>query len=146
MYMESVFCVEDHQKIIQRMVVKVEKLKSILSFQAIACTGVSGFAVAFPIAYECKLPVIAVRKSGESSHGDKIEMGYKKRIIIHKYLIVDDFIESGSTIRSIIKNINKYDDALECAGILLYDTAHTERMFSYKKEKFPIYKIRNYDI
>lgn len=105
--------------------------------------GVSGACMAWPLSYRLKIPVVAVRKPGEASHGyDPDDEG----VIsgdgdLCRYIIVDDFISSGATIRAIINRIDKKwrsvqaarsclllgqrdEDTLTqpvCEGILLHD-------------------------
>lgn len=72
---------------------------------AIAFTGSSGAAIAFPLAARYKLPLIMIRKDGDQCHGASLECNYHGRIT--NYIIVDDFICTGATIRRIIAKIAK---------------------------------------
>lgn len=71
--------------------------------------GVSGACMAWPLSYRLKIPVVAVRKPGEACHGydpddEGVISGYGD---LFRYIIVDDFISSGATIRAIIHRIDK---------------------------------------
>lgn len=73
-------------------------------FDAIACTGLSGTLIAPIIAYHLSKPLIVVRKSNkESPHSGRLVEGAD----CVKYLILDDVISSGTTIRNIIANIKQ---------------------------------------
>lgn len=93
--------------------------------------GVSGACMAWPLSYRLRIPVIAIRKPGETSHsydGDNIG-AISGDGDLCGYVIVDDFICSGNTIQRIIDRIDlewkKRDIMGErpyCEGILLHDS------------------------
>jgi len=114
---------------------KIGKLHKELKFDAIAFTGSSGAALAFVAGITHRIPVIYVRKEGEKAHGRPVECNTTAPI--HTYLIVDDFIASGNTLRSIRNAINiqatKNTEARpKCVGIFLYDSQAT-RSFAFDK-------------
>lgn len=82
------------------------KLRKTLKFDAIAFSGSSGAAIAFPLAVSHKIPVIYVRKANEQSHGNMVECNGENPI--KNYLIVDDFISSGDTVAWIANQIKSY--------------------------------------
>lgn len=101
---------------------RIEELKP----DALAYCGHSGAAFAFIAGVFHQLPIINVRKDGEESHGTHIDSNSTKPI--RSYIIVDDFICSGSTVKHIVRSINeaadKYDNARpDCLGIFLYSTS-----------------------
>jgi len=106
--------------------------KNKIEFDAIAFRGLSGSLVAPIISLDIEKPLIVVRK--DASHGDKIE-GY---VSADKYIIIDDFIDSGKTIRSILKSI----DAM-CVGIILYDHEVNEPLSNFLPKYYdvPFYVI-----
>jgi adenine/guanine phosphoribosyltransferase-like PRPP-binding protein len=83
------------------------KLKESLQFDAIAFSGSSGCAVAFNLAARHRIPLVYVRKSNEDSHGSSVECNVKT-LHVRKYLIVDDFIDSGNTVDYIVRAIKKH--------------------------------------
>lgn len=86
-----------------------EELKKKHKFDAIAFTGSSGCAIGFALAMAFKIPLIYVRKENERSHGCEVECNsYNK---IKKYLIVDDFVSSGETVRKIVNGIKGLTEA-----------------------------------
>jgi len=71
--------------------------------QAIAFRGFSGAMVAPIVAYKLGLNPIGIRKPNEGSHGGST----KSRLTleghrVERYVIVDDFVLSGDTVRKII--------------------------------------------
>lgn len=102
-----------------RLGVHLEKLKP----DALAYCGSSGAAFAFIAGVFHQLPVIVVRKEGERSHGSRVDSNATVPILT--YIIVDDFICSGSTVKHIVHEIDaaaeKYKNIRpECQGIFLY--------------------------
>lgn len=110
-----------------------------VEFDAIAFRGLSGSLIAPIVAMEMGKTLLAVRK-GEFSHSGRIVEGdYNART----YVIVDDMISSGDTIKEIVKAIT---EALElgswtvcghtarCVGVILYLTS-TKPFFSLQDIK-----------
>ena len=77
-----------------------------VKFDAIACRGVSGLMIAAPVALLLDKPLIVVRKSIEGSHSSFMVEGYLPRRL--RYIIIDDFVETGDTIRQIIEEISAF--------------------------------------
>ena len=105
---------------------RIKTLRKKLKFSAMAFTGSSGAAIAFIVGVAAQIPIIYVRKDDESCHGNRVECNTDKDI--QRYLIVDDFISSGDTIRGIYDKIQararefNYKEPT-CVGIYLYDAA-----------------------
>lgn len=104
---------------VKRTIKRASKLK----FDSIAYTGHSGALVAIPVAIALKKHLIIVRKPHEKSHGVAIEKDNNAK----RCLIVDDFIETGKTIRRIKKYLLLNDIKIE--GLLLYDTCTDKKEF-----------------
>ena len=103
------------------------RLRSEVNFDAIAFTGSSGACIAFVLAYETRIPLLYVRKAGEKSHGSRLECNLVDGSI-KKYLIVDDFIDSGETICKMVKSINrncarKSMNSPKPVGVFLFETS-----------------------
>lgn len=91
-------------------------------FDVIACRGYSGMIVAPTIAYLLKTEIFIVRKSGEATHSAKSCMGS----LGYRYLVIDDFIQTGETIRQITQELDiehkRFDmKPGEIIGIYLYE-------------------------
>ncbi len=106
-------------KLVPMAVAKLRAFRKKHHFDAIAFTGSSGAALAFPLSYFLKLPLIHVRKKDRNHFSEKIEGTMSSQ----KYIIVDDFIASGATVRRVIKTIkSEYGHPVEPVGICLYDS------------------------
>jgi hypothetical protein len=102
---------DDLKNLIEEIAPRIVKLKAKLKFDVIAFRGFSGASIAFPLSYETGIPLLLVRKTwddgrpSDSSHGWAVEGDH--RIDIKRYLILDDFVCSGDTIRQTVKTINQ---------------------------------------
>jgi adenine/guanine phosphoribosyltransferase-like PRPP-binding protein len=86
-------------------------------FDSVVCHGLSGVLVAPAIAKGLHKPIVIVRKK-ESTHGYEIEIDYN--VEVGRYLIIDDLVETGKTIRYIRKKL-AWDYSTTCAGVFFYD-------------------------
>jgi hypothetical protein len=104
---------------------RFKEIRTQHEFQAIAFSGSSGCAIGFTLGLIHKIPLIYVRKDKEESHGRSVE--YNGSEEVKNYLIVDDFICTGATVRKIIDKIDKFAKNAEvypatpCA-VLCFDT------------------------
>lgn len=134
-----------------------------IEFGAIAFRGMSGALVVPLLAVNMKKGIIVCRKPDEGSHGYPVE-GFDEG---GPYIIVDDFMDEGTTVNSIIESIDKYIDErnatewfdhttykyrarteaeripdFQCAGIFLYkvttDGIHRCRTSPYYYGKYDI--------
>jgi len=130
-YLNDAFDLWDRDLLIK----KITKKLRYVSFDSVAFTGLSGALIAPIIAYELNKGVIAVRKKKDKSHSKKIVEGILKR-----YIIIDDIIEYGDTIKNIIKSIE-----IECienqiivpelTGIVLYNQTKNNYDLDFKMLK-----------
>lgn len=117
-YLRPVYEVESFKNIIDKSYKSILKFRKRHSFEAIAFTGTSGAALAYPLSYKLKVPLICVRKSIRDNHyKDKLEGA----TFVNSYIIVDDCIDSGRTVRNILKNIKINNPSAICKGIYLYN-------------------------
>lgn len=116
------------------------RLREKVDIQAIAYTGSSGAAIAFPLAIAYELPIIYVRKEGEKSHGGEVECNFTDEI--ENYVIVDDFIATGKTVQTIIAGIKTRAkrfswDGPECIGVFTFDPQHGDSdKFAFRDENW----------
>ena len=104
-YMPEVYnSPKKYAALVHRVAKKIQALQKKLGFDALAFTGTSGAAIAYPVSVITGIPLICVRKTTRGSHCNMVVEGPSDKDI-KKYLIVDDFIQSGNTIRKIIKKI-----------------------------------------
>ena len=96
--------------------------------EVIVVSGKSGIALAFATAMLIDFPIVVVRKAGENSHGHKVEGPADK--VFTKYLILDDFIDTGTTVNRIVNDL--YTHAEQGYGV--GEPAHCVGILEYRKE------------
>jgi len=115
-YLDSIFDRKKSRLTIKGMVqlIKLSEVK----FDTIVFRGMSGALIAPIIAHQLRKRITLCRKDSDDSHsGHGFAEGYKE---IKRYVIIDDFINEGHTVRSILKTINVIESNAECVGIFLY--------------------------
>jgi hypothetical protein len=124
-YLNCVYDVERFRKTFNRVSSALRALKKRVKFEAIAFRGSSGAALAYPYSLKFGTPLIHVRKSWErrESHCSHIVEGFYE---VKRYIILDDAISSGNTIRTIVDEIkNSYENfghiAPELGAIVFYN-------------------------
>jgi adenine/guanine phosphoribosyltransferase-like PRPP-binding protein len=116
----------DRAKFTVRQVIKMIKDRG-LEFDAIACRGVSGLLIAPIVAMRLGKSLIVVRK-GEDTHSMyTVEGDHGAR----RYLILDDFIDQGDTVRAIASEIYATNRLARCVGFIAY------KRLSYKDISTP---------
>lgn len=116
-YLAHVFEPEILKKTSELARKQIRKFQKKYPFDTLVFTGVSGMSLGFILSRDLGIPVLLIRKSGERSHANGIIEGYCTG---KSYLIVDDFVDTGSTIRRIVRRMNKIDGGPKCAGIFLH--------------------------
>jgi hypothetical protein len=138
-YLGSVLTGEGLRETVDAVLAFIEKnAERIGTFDAIAYTGHSGALVAPIVAMELRKNLIVVRKNGENAHSSKSCEGPYGGA---RYIIVDDFVATGRTVRRIVETIQEtftelhrqHDDecvctfecicmrpTYECAGVIEY--------------------------
>lgn len=89
------------------------------SFQSVVVTGLSGIVPAAVFCHIYHKDLVVIRKSGEDYHGQSIEgpMDWQQT----KYIIVDDFMSSGDTMKRVLDRLSLEDmDHHEPVFIVLY--------------------------
>jgi adenine/guanine phosphoribosyltransferase-like PRPP-binding protein len=111
-----------HEGLRKRVDVIVRRLRPISGrFDAIAYRGMSGALVAPAVALRLKKDLIFVRKN-ESCHTNmKVEGVECKR-----YVIVDDMVSSGTTVRTIKEKIEESKLGAKMVGLAVYLTTSDE--------------------
>lgn len=113
---------ENFRKLCQTLVQHVIPAAKKMGAEAIAVRGTSGLSVAFGMRMLTDFPIIVCRKDGETSHSahpisvvweDPDQYSYA---MLRKYVILDDMVSSGSTVRGIARDLK---DA-ECVGVFTY--------------------------
>jgi len=89
-----------------------------LKFDAIAVRGVSGMLVDVSISDRLDIPLIVVRK-GETTHSSRYAEGIEHKRGL-RYIIVDDCIDGGATVKAIHNTVASTHVEAKCVGIYLY--------------------------
>jgi adenine/guanine phosphoribosyltransferase-like PRPP-binding protein len=114
-YLFDVFETKKFRKLVPDVVKEVRKFRRNTPFDAIAFTGTSGSALAYALSYELNIPLICVRKDETAHYKDNVEGMMNAKT----YLIVDDFIATGKTIKHIRDTLRTRMKA-KAVGIMLY--------------------------
>lgn len=101
-------------------------------FDGIAFRGLSGSLIAPIICWKLKKKMIAVRK--ETSHSTFAAEGPN----CERYIILDDFVSSGSTILAILEGISKQGIKGKCVGIYLWKYNPYVKPNEFSKSPIPI--------
>ena len=101
----------------------VARLKILgIEFDGIAFTGMSGALVAPLVADKMKKKLLMVRKDGDGSHSSYAVEGHRD---VKRYIVLDDLICTGASVRNVVKGILKmrhnYElTGLECVGVFCW--------------------------
>lgn len=101
-------------KIIIKAVCDLRKIQD--QFDSIACSGVSGLMVVPQIAELLNKNIVLVRKKNEKCYSNFIIEGAAP----FRYIILDDLICSGNTLKYIRKNISQEYERSQCIGLYCY--------------------------
>lgn len=103
-------------------------------FDAIAFTGMSGALIAPPVSLKLGKPFIMVRKPYVSGHSEwAVEGDYGAK----SYIILDDFMATGETVKRIRKQIAAVMPSAKYGGMLSVIGLTEARVEQYKKKKQP---------
>jgi adenine/guanine phosphoribosyltransferase-like PRPP-binding protein len=104
-YIEEVLDPNTRKGILAKVVKELKKIREKIPFDAIAFRGVSGSLVAIHAADKLGVSIIVCRKESEynGSHSNYQVEGMKNC----KYIIVDDFIDTGRTVSEMIELIDE---------------------------------------
>ncbi len=138
---DYLFCIydqQDYKDTVKRTTKVLRNLrKSVGGFDAIAFRGSSGAALAYPTSLRLCTALLHVRKKDGSHSKYPVEgvMGLKS------YVILDDFIDSGATVKAIVKAIRKShqsycDQVPVLKAIVLYAGNGTTREWRKTTRRF----------
>jgi len=92
-------------------------------FDTIAFRGMSGALIAPIVAHWLQKEVIMIRKkTTELTHSNHLVEGY---IAAKKYVILDDFIQGGGTVREIVSRVKEFTSVAEIVGGVFYAQENT---------------------
>lgn len=101
-------------KVIIKAVCDLRKISN--QFDSIVCSGVSGLMVVPQIAELLNKHIVVIRKPDEKCYSDFPMEG----VTPYRYVIVDDLICSGSTIKHIKNTIHEDCPKASCVGVYCY--------------------------
>ena len=99
-----------------------------VQFDTVICRGVSGLLVAPAVAQSLKKHLIVVRKQ-DGNHSGALLEGFRDA---KRFIIVDDFICSGNTIREQLNAMANGQSGAQCVGIFCYRSSK-ESNFDYTR-------------
>ncbi len=130
---------------VNHVVKKLKELHKKVKFDAIAFRGMSGAAIAYPVSMLAGYHLIAVRTELRRDHGKQVEGSSNRNI--RRYIILDDFVATGATVRKIVRAIDAEGcngcNAPQCVGIAVFDSesGSSLRHVIIDKEKIPIFTL-----
>jgi adenine/guanine phosphoribosyltransferase-like PRPP-binding protein len=101
-------------KVIIKAVCDLRKITT--EFDSIVCCGVSGLMVVPQISEILQKHIVVARKENEERYSNFFIEG----VVPRKYIIVDDLICSGNTIRHILTSMKENCARSECFGVYCY--------------------------
>jgi adenine/guanine phosphoribosyltransferase-like PRPP-binding protein len=142
----EVFNPNTFKNLVDKLVIKFKYLAKNYKINTLVGCGNSGVPIVSAAAYRLGVPFFAVRKSrSDTLNDDYMANGYVTKTGV-RYLIVDDCIETGTTIKRIVKNMKNSLDAWTsditpiCVvpiGILLYGgvASYSDTNYKFKVSK-----------
>lgn len=119
LYLNTCFNIPTRNKTTEELVEYIQS--SNLKFDSLVVTGISGLVIGSILSYKINKNLCVVRKSRKTHSLLKVESG---KDTIDSYLIIDDIMDSGKTVRSIIKELRKAErisGLKRCIGGIFYD-------------------------
>lgn len=84
---------------------------------AVVVRGGSGVVFGGALLMVSDIKVIVARKPGEQSHSTAIEVCGGGSLTVHRYIVLDDFVSSGGTVKGIMDDMGQQ---AECVGVIEY--------------------------
>lgn len=124
-----VFNPRSFPELVETVSMRLLRLLDQVRFDAIAGAGNSGLLLLGAVSYRLGIPLIAVRRGIETTHDYRTVNGFFGGYNegIWRYLIIDDLIDTGSTMNRIITSIKEEEPHAVPAGILTYRTPYFGR-------------------
>jgi orotate phosphoribosyltransferase-like protein len=116
-YLSRIIRTENLRKTLKDTRKVLEKLQ----FDAIAFRGMSGAMLAPTLALRMNKTLLMVRKGTENSHSTRPVEGDKAA---RRYVIVDDLVDSGCTVRAICDEVKTFAPYALCIGVVEVNYLH----------------------
>jgi len=121
---------KNRNKIIVKAVCDLRKIAD--QFDSIACCGTSGLMVVPQIAELLNKHIVIVRKKQDNCYSDFTVEGVNP----FRYIIIDDLICSGNTVRHITRTISADSSRAKCVGLYCY----IPKECAYKKDTMKLFE------
>lgn len=121
-YLRHVLSPEGIKKYVDEAVKNITLFQAAHPFDTIAFCGMSGSAMAYPLSYLMQKHTVCVRKPEIEAHSWAKTEGV---FDFDTYIIVDDLIDSGKTMRLITSSMQLHAAQAKCVGIYLFHPTYT---------------------
>jgi adenine/guanine phosphoribosyltransferase-like PRPP-binding protein len=118
-YIEEVIKPHVQKELVRECVNRIKENFS--NIDAIVVTGLSGLIIGSTVSMKTGKQLVVVRKPRDESHASTNVEGLTNLHYPFKYVILDDFIDSGKTLRRIVQQMGK---SPKCLGYLLYNQGY----------------------
>jgi adenine/guanine phosphoribosyltransferase-like PRPP-binding protein len=116
--------------VLRRVVANCSKTVKQLKPDAIVCRGLSGISIAFAVSIATGVPVAVVRKKD----GNHSTFDVEGVINFKSYVVIDDLVDSGKTLKKIRQQVKSKEKDSNCIGVLLYNTKASWRPLKQQRE------------
>jgi len=141
-YSETMFNQHRLKQVSRNLATTLPGLMKQTGATAIAVRGKSGIALAFAMSAvsNTNIPIVVCRKPAERSHGSNFE-GPDLDSDGLKYLILDDFVSSGKTVKAVERAMRNI--GAECVGIAVYVSDRgSDGPITLNRKDVPIFVVR----
>ena len=118
-WFDNVMDLDKRKQTIAKALKTLRAFRKRVNFDAIAFRGMSGAILAPILADRLNVKLLVVRKEEEKTHSDFYVEGSDTP---EKYVIVDDFVSSGDTIRITVRDIADNFPQAKFVGLYLYQS------------------------
>ena len=116
-YMSAALRRKEIDESVEKCVTVLEKKR----FDTIAFRGLSGMLIGPIVAHWLGKEVIVIRKNSDNHSNHTVE----GHLAAKKYVVLDDFIQTGETVREIINRVKEFSSVAEVAGGVFYSQYDT---------------------
>ncbi len=106
----------------------------------IAVRGVSGVSIGAAVSYYTSIPLVVVRKDSEQTHSNGTVQGLYE--LCGDYVIVDDLIDSGATVRAIARELKEDNGANNLLAIILYSDPNQLTVISVLEKRVQVIALK----
>ncbi len=133
-YLTSCFDYKFSKEIIDKC---VNVIKNRPEIEGIVLKGLSGMLIGIPVAHSLQMPFAVVR----CCHGNHSPYDVEGCTTFTNYVIIDDIIDEGNTIKKIKSEMRKFNKKAKLKGIILYNTVFWENNEKFKMKGVWLEKV-----